>query len=362
MKQNPIQISRKKTRSLQIGNVPIGGGAPVVVQSMTCTKTEDVASTVGQIHALEAAGCEIVRVAVPHEAAALAIGQIKREISIPLVADIHFDYRLALKSMEQGADKIRINPGNIGEQDRVEAVLKMAQDRGIPIRIGVNSGSLEKTLIEKYGGVTAEGLVESALKHVAICESVGFENIVLSIKASDVLLMIETNRLLSEKVDFPLHLGVTEAGTLRRGILRSAVGIGALLAEGIGDTIRVSLTGDPVEEVKAAYDILKSLHLREKGITIISCPTCGRTQTRMIPIAESVELALAEIDKPLTVAIMGCAVNGPGEAREADLGIACGKDSALLFKKGETICKLKEEEIIPRLIREVEEWPEDPDR
>ena len=250
MKTHSSQIKRKATRKLTIGSVTLGGDAPIVVQSMTCTKTENVQETVAQIHALESAGCEIVRVAIPHEAAALAVGQIIKEISIPLVADIHFDYRLALKAMEQGASKIRINPGNIGERARVEAVLKEAKERGIPIRIGVNSGSLEKTLIEKYGGVTAQGLVDSAMKHVAICEQFGFEDLVISIKASDVLLMVETNRLLSEKVDYPLHLGVTEAGTPRRGILRSAVGIGTLLAEGIGDTIRVSLAADPVQEIQ----------------------------------------------------------------------------------------------------------------
>ncbi len=328
----------------------------MTVQSMTCTKTEDVASTVAQIHVLEEAGCEIIRVAVPSEKAGKAISSIKQEINIPLVADIHFDYKLALLSIEAGADKIRINPGNIGSEDRVQKVLRAAAERNVPIRIGVNGGSLEREILNKYQGVTADGLVESALKHVAICEKYQFEDIVLSIKTSNVPLMIETNRLLSQKVNYPLHLGVTEAGTPKLGVLRSAIGIGTLLAEGIGDTLRVSLTGDPVEEVKAGFEILKSLKLRKKGITIVSCPTCGRTQTQMVQIAEKVEQALSHIEKPLTVAVMGCAVNGPGEAREADLGVACGKDSALLFIKGEIIRKIKEDEIVSVLQHEVENW------
>lgn len=344
------------SKSVQIGSVHIGNHAPVAVQSMTCTKTEDVASTVAQIHALEKAGCEIVRVAVPSEAAAQSIQAIKNEISIPLVADIHFDYKLALLSIEAGADKIRINPGNIGSEDRVEKVLKAAAERTIPIRIGVNGGSLDKEILNKYQGVTAEGLVESAMKHVSICEKFHFDQIVLSVKTSNVLLMIETNRLLAKKVDYPLHLGVTEAGTPKLGVLRSAIGIGTLLAEDIGDTIRVSLTGDPVEEVKAGFEILKALKLREKGITIVSCPTCGRTQTQMIPIAEKVEQALSHIETPLTVAVMGCAVNGPGEAREADLGIACGKESALLFIKGEIIRRIPADKIVDVLVHEVTNW------
>lgn len=341
-----------------VGNVPVGGGAPVVVQSMTCTKTENVRAAVQQIQQLEAAGCEIVRVAVPHMEAADAIPDILKEITIPLVADIHFDYKLAFRAIENGVSKVRINPGNIGEKSRVQAVLSAAKERSIPIRIGVNAGSLEKELIQKYKGVTAEALLESALKHISICEMQNFEDVVLSVKSSDVPLMIETNRLLSEKLNYPLHLGVTEAGTAQKGALRSAVGIGALLAEGIGDTIRVSLTADPVEEIKAAFEILKSLKLRQHGLTIISCPTCGRTGPDLIAIAEKVEMALGDSPKNLTVAVMGCAVNGPGEAKEADLGVACGKGDALLFKKGEIVGKIQVEEIVPTLVREVENWGE----
>jgi len=351
-------MKRRTTKKVYIGNVPVGGDAPISVQSMTCTKTEDVASTVDQILRLQDAGCEIVRVAVPTREAAEAIGQIKTKIQIPLVADIHFDYRLAVEAIRQGADKIRINPGNIGAKDRVKKILTMAKKRSVPVRIGVNAGSLEKKVIKKYGGITAEGLVESVLDQLRLFQEVAFEDVVLSIKASDVVLMIEANRLLSQKVDFPLHLGVTEAGTPRSGILRSAVGIGTLLAEGIGDTLRVSLTGDPVEEVRAGHDILKSLRLRQRGLTILSCPTCGRLQTRLIAIVEEVERALSEVQKPLTIALMGCAVNGPGEAKEADIGIACGRKSALLFKKGKVIRKLKEEDIVKTLIQEVREWEE----
>ena len=351
-------MKRRTTKKIYIGNVPVGGDAPISVQSMTCTKTEDVASTVDQILRLQDAGCEIVRVAVPTREAAEAIGQIKTKIQIPLVADIHFDYRLAVEAIRQGADKIRINPGNIGSKDRVKKILTMAKKRSVPVRIGVNAGSLEKKVIKKYGGITAEGLVESVLDQLRLFQEVAFEDVVLSIKASDVVLMIEANRLLSQKVDFPLHLGVTEAGTPRSGILRSAVGIGTLLAEGIGDTLRVSLTGDPVEEVRAGHDILKSLRLRQRGLTILSCPTCGRLQTRLIAIVEEVERALSEVQKPLTIALMGCAVNGPGEAKEADIGIACGRKSALLFKKGKVIRKLKEEDIVKTLIQEVREWEE----
>ncbi|NQT25216.1 flavodoxin-dependent (E)-4-hydroxy-3-methylbut-2-enyl-diphosphate synthase [candidate division KSB1 bacterium] len=352
-------MKRKNTQAVRVGNVVIGGGAPISVQSMTCTKTEDVAETVAQILRLEDAGCEIVRVAVPSKEAADAVGLIREAIQIPLVADIHFDYKLALRVIELGVDKVRINPGNIGSRKRIEKVLYAAKERGIPIRIGVNSGSLEKDLLKQYGGVTPAALAESALRHVRICEEFNFEDIVISVKASDVPMMIETNRILAEKVSYPLHLGVTEAGTPRTGALRSAVGIGALLAEGIGDTIRVSLTGDPVEEVKAGFEILKSLHLREHGVTIISCPTCGRTQTSMFTLAEEVEKALTNEKKSLTVAIMGCAVNGPGEAKEADLGVACGKGSALLFRKGKTIRKIREDEIVETLVREVQEWTED---
>lgn len=341
-----------------VGNVQVGGNAPISVQSMTCTKTEDIPSTVAQINALEADGCEIVRVAIPGEEAVNAIPNIKAQIQIPLIADIHFDYRLAIESIKKGADKIRINPGNIGSDQRVKEILNVAKDHQIPIRIGVNSGSLEKDLLKKYGQVCAEALVESALRHIEICETSDYKDLVLSVKASHVPLMIETNRLLSQKIDYPLHLGVTEAGTSRQGILRSALGIGTLLAEGIGDTIRVSLTGDPVQEVKAAYDILRALELRKQGVTLISCPTCGRTEVNVAEIAEAVEDALAHIQKSLTVAVMGCAVNGPGEAKAADIGVACGKASALFFKNGEVVEKIDEKEIVSRLVKEVENWGE----
>ncbi len=351
-------MKRRATKKVRVGDVEIGGNAPVSVQSMTSTRTEDARFTVEQILGLQDAGCEIVRVAVPNREAAEAIGPIRKAISIPLVADIHFDYRLALAALDQGADKIRINPGNIGSEDHVRKVLSAAKERGIPVRIGVNGGSLEKELIQKYNGITAEALAESALRHVRLCEDAGFEDIVLSVKTSNVPLMIAANRLLAEQTPYPIHLGVTEAGTPKKGVLRSAVGIGALLAEGIGDTIRVSLTGDPVEEVNAGFEILKTLKLRQKGLTIVSCPTCGRTQTNLVSIAEEVERRLEGVDKILTVAVMGCAVNGPGEAREADIGVACGKGSALLFRKGETIRKLREDEIVQTLVEEVMAWEE----
>jgi (E)-4-hydroxy-3-methylbut-2-enyl-diphosphate synthase len=350
-------VIRKKTRTIRVGGLVIGGGAPVSVQSMTCTKTEDPEATIAQILQLEEAGCELVRVAVPSVQAADAIARIRKRIRIPLIADIHFDYRLAIRSMDNGADKIRINPGNIGSRERVLAVLKKAGECRIPVRIGVNSGSLEKELLGQYGGVTAEALSESAMRHIRICEDAGFSDLCISVKSSHVPLMIRTNRLLSAQMDYPIHLGVTEAGTRNQGILRSAIGIGTLLSEGIGDTLRVSLTGDPVEEIKAGFDILRALELRKKGITLISCPTCGRTETDLAGIAESVEKALAGIDKPLTVAVMGCAVNGPGEAKAADIGVACGKDSALLFKKGEVVGKISAGDIVRRLVEEVRNWP-----
>ena len=349
-------MSRKKTKQIHVGDVAIGGGAPVSVQSMTCTKTEDIRATVSQIAALEEAGCEIVRVAVPTVEAAEALGVIKKSIHIPLIADIHFDYRLALQAIENGADKIRINPGNIGSRDRVEKVLSAAKTHGIPVRIGVNAGSLEKNIIQKYKGVTAEGLVESALDHVKICGEMDFEDIVLSIKSSNVPLMIRANKLLAREVLYPLHLGVTEAGTPKYGTLRSAVGIGILLSEGIGDTLRVSLTGDPVEEVKAGFEILKTLNLRKHGVSIISCPTCGRTQIDLVAVVETLEKALAHIKKSIHIAVMGCAVNGPGEAKEADIGVACGKGSAVLFRKGEVVRKIKEDEIVKVMLKEVEDW------
>ncbi len=352
-------IERKKTKAVRVGSVFVGGEAPISVQSMTTTKTEDVEATVAQILRLEEAGCEIVRVTVPSEKAASSLSSIKRKIHIPLVADIHFDYRLALKAIESGVDKIRINPGNIGERRRVEAVLSAARERGIPIRIGVNSGSLERDLIEKYDGITADGLVESALRHVAICEEHHFDSIILSLKASDVGMMIEAYRKISERVPYPLHLGVTEAGTPRQGIVKSAIGIGTLLAEGIGDTIRVSLTADPVEEIRVGFDILKSLGLRRHGMNIVACPTCGRLEVDLISIVNKVEKRLANFDKNLTISILGCAVNGPGEAAEADVGVACGKHSALIYRKGKKVAKIREDEIVTYLVRTVENWPEE---
>jgi len=349
-------ISRRKTRSVRVGSVVIGGEALVSVQSMTCTRTDDVKATSAQINRLEKAGCDIVRVAVPDLRAAQAIGEIKKRITIPLVADIHFDYRLALEAVRQGADKIRINPGNIGSGERVKCVLDAAGGKGLPIRIGVNSGSLEKALLKKHGAVTAEALAESALEHVRMARAFGFHDIVVSIKASNVPCTIEANRLFSRSCDCPVHLGVTEAGTVRSGAVRSAIGIGTLLAEGIGDTIRVSLTADPEEEIRAGWEILKSLKLRSRGITLVSCPTCGRLQTKLIPIVNAAEKAFSRQTKALTVAVMGCAVNGPGEAKEADIGVACGRGSALLFRKGKIVKKIAEKDILKTLVKEVEQW------
>ncbi len=346
-------IKRKKTKVVNIGGVAIGGDNPIAIQSMCNTDTRDVAATVKQISALEREGCEIIRVAVPDMTAAEAIGDIKRQINIPLVADIHFDYRLALKCLEMGVDKLRINPGNIGGRDRVEAVVRAAEKRNVPIRIGVNSGSLEKNILEKYGEVTPEGLVESAMGHVNILRELDYDNIVISIKASSVPFSIQTYSLLSEKVDYPLHLGITEAGTLWSGTVKSAVGIGAILSMGIGDTIRVSLTGDPVEEVRAAKEILKSLELRKFGVSFVSCPTCGRTEIDLISLANRVEAECKNINKDIKVAVMGCAVNGPGEAREADIGIAGGKGYGLIFKKGEILRKLPEDELLTALMEEI---------
>ncbi len=346
-------IQRRKTRKVRVGDLYIGGDAPITIQSMTNTKTSDVEATVRQIRALEEAGCDIVRVAVPDMEAAEAIARIKQSIHIPLVADIHFDYRLALKAMDGGADKIRINPGNIGSKDRVKEVVDKAREKGIALRIGVNSGSLEKELLNKYGRVTAQALVESALGHVRILEELNFFDTVISIKSSDVVMALEAHRLLAEKTDYPLHIGITEAGTIYRGTIKSAVGIGAMLLSGIGDTVRVSLTGDPVEEIKAAKEILRACGLYQKGVVFVSCPTCGRTQIDLIGIAEKVEAALADCDKPIKVAVMGCVVNGPGEAREADIGIAGGKDSAVIFKKGEILRKVKESEIVDALLEEI---------
>ena len=345
---------RKQKRIVNIGGVKIGGDNPVAIQSMCNTDTRDVKATVNQIHELENAGCEIIRVAVPDMVAAKAVADIKKQIHIPLVVDIHFDYRLALECMKNGADKVRINPGNIGDRDRVKQVVEMAKEREIPIRIGVNGGSLERELLQKYGGVTADALVESAMGHVAILDELNFNNVVVSIKISDVPKMLCAYRKFIEISDIPLHIGVTESGTLKGGTVKSAVGIGALLAEGIGDTMRVSLTANPVEEIYAAYDIQKVLGMRKTGAEIVSCPTCGRTQLDLISIANEVEKRAANIDKPIKIAVMGCAVNGPGEAREADIGIAGGKAEGLIFKKGEIIKKVPQDSLVDELMKEIE--------
>lgn len=345
---------RKQKRIVNIGGVKIGGDNPVAIQSMCNTDTRDVKATVNQIHELENAGCEIIRVAVPDMVAAKAVADIKKQIHIPLIVDIHFDYRLALECMKNGADKVRINPGNIGDRDRVKQVVEMAKEREIPIRIGVNGGSLERELLQKYGGVTADALVESAMGHVAILDELNFNNVVVSIKISDVPKMLCAYRKFNEISDIPLHIGVTESGTLKGGTVKSAVGIGALLAEGIGDTMRVSLTANPVEEIYAAYDIQKVLGMRKTGAEIVSCPTCGRTQLDLISIANEVEKRAANIDKPIKIAVMGCAVNGPGEAREADIGIAGGKAEGLIFKKGEIIKKVPQDSLVDELMKEIE--------
>ena len=347
-------MQRKITRQIRIGSIAIGGGAPISVQSMTNTKTQDAEATVRQIEALASAGCDIVRLAVPDKEAAANIGAIKAQVKVPLVADIHFDYRLALVAIEQGIDALRLNPGNIGGAENVRRVAEAAKARGIPIRIGVNAGSLDKRLLAKYGGVTAEALVESALEHVRLLEEQDFHDMKISLKAHDVPLTLAAYRLMSERCDYPLHLGITEAGTVRSGIIKSAVGIGALLAEGIGDTLRVSLTGDPVVEVRVAREILKSLGLRDYGPTLISCPTCGRTAIDLPSIAERVEERLSGIARPIQVAVMGCVVNGPGEARGADVGIAGGKGVGLVFRKGEVVRQVKEEELVEELFREID--------
>lgn len=351
-----MKTLRENTRVISIGNKVIGGGNPVLIQSMTNTKTEDVAATVRQIRELEEAGCDIVRCAVPTMEAAKALSQIKKEIHIPLVADIHFDSRLAIAAIENGADKIRINPGNIGSMERIREVVDKAKERNIPIRVGVNSGSLEKDIIEKYGKVTAEGIVESALDKVHLIEQSGYGNLVVSIKSSDVLMCVKAHELISEQTDYPLHIGITESGTLFSGSIKSSVGLGIMLHEGLGDTIRVSLTGNPVEEVKAAKIILRTLGLRKGGIEVVSCPTCGRTQIDLIGLANQVETLVSGYDLNLKVAVMGCVVNGPGEAKEADLGIAGGIGEGLLIKKGEIIKKVKEEELLSALKEELDHW------
>lgn len=351
-------MTRERTKVVQIGNVKIGGGNPIAIQSMTNTKTEDIDATVAQIHALEKAGCEIIRCAVPTIEAAEALGKIKKQIHIPLVADIHFDYRLAIAAIENGADKIRINPGNIGDASRVQAVVDKAKEHGIPIRVGVNSGSLEKNLVEKYGGVTAEGLVESAMDKVHMIEEMGYDNLVVSIKSSDVLMCVKAHELIADQCKYPLHVGITESGTLLAGNIKSSIGLGLILHQGIGDTIRVSLTGDPTEEIKSAKLILKTLGLRKGGIEVVSCPTCGRTKIDLIGLANQVEQMVADIPLDIKVAVMGCVVNGPGEAKEADIGIAGGIGEGLLIKKGEIVKKVKEDELLETLRWELLHWNE----
>ena len=355
-KKEGAVMYREHTKTIKIGNQVIGGGHPVLIQSMTNTKTEDVAATVAQILTLEKSGCQIIRCAVPTMEAARALGEIKKQIHIPLVADIHFDYKLAIAAMENGADKIRINPGNIGSRERIQAVVDVAKERQIPIRVGVNSGSLEKELVEKYHGVTAEGLVESALDKVKIIEDMGYDQLVISIKSSDVLMCAKAHELIAQKTDYPLHVGITEAGTLFSGNIKSAVGLGIILYQGIGDTIRVSLTGDPSEEVKSAKRILKTLGLRNGGIEVVSCPTCGRTQIDLIGLANKVEDMVQDIPLDIKVAVMGCVVNGPGEAKEADIGIAGGKGVGLLIKKGEIIKKVPEDQLLETLRDELLHW------
>lgn len=342
-----------KTKTVKIGNRIIGGGNPILIQSMTNTRTQDVDATVQQIQKLTAAGCDIIRCAVPDMEAAKAFAQIKEKIEIPLVADIHFDYRLAIAAIENGADKIRINPGNIGSEQKVRAVVDAAKERQIPIRVGVNSGSLEKSLIEKYGSVTADGLVESALDKVHMIENMGYDNLVISIKSSNVNMCVEAHEKIARQTLHPLHVGITEAGTLLAGNIKSAVGLGIILHRGIGDTIRISLTGDPLEEIKSAKLVLRTLGLREGGVEVVSCPTCGRTQIDLIGLANRVEDMVADIQKNIKVAVMGCVVNGPGEAREADLGIAGGKGEGLLFKKGEILRKVPEEQLLDALREEI---------
>ncbi|SER60363.1 flavodoxin-dependent (E)-4-hydroxy-3-methylbut-2-enyl-diphosphate synthase [Lachnobacterium bovis] len=351
-------MSRKNSKVVKIGNKVIGGNNPILIQSMTNTKTEDVEATVEQIKRLEKAGCDIIRCAVPTKEAAYAIKEIKKQINIPLVADIHFDYRLALLAIENGADKIRINPGNIGNIDKIKAVVDAAKEKNIPIRVGVNSGSLEKNIVEKYSGVTAEGLVESALDKVHLIEGLGYDNLVISIKSSDVLMSVKAHELIANKTNYPLHVGITESGTLLRGNIKSSIGLGIILNEGIGDTIRVSLTGDPEQEIITAKLILKTLGLRKGGIEVVSCPTCGRTQINLIKLANEVEELVANYPLDIKVAVMGCVVNGPGEAKEADLGVAGGKGEGLIIKHGEIFKKVPENELLAELKNELDHWGE----
>lgn len=346
-------MNRRVSKEVNIGGVVIGGNNPIAIQSMCNTKTWDVQGTVAQIKALEEAGCEIIRVTVPDERAALALSEIKKQINIPLVADIHFDYKMAIAAMENGADKIRINPGNIGGADRLKAVVEVAKAKNIPIRVGVNSGSLEKNLVEKYGGVTAEGIVESALDKVRMIEDLDYDNLVISIKSSDVMMCIKAHELIAEKTIHPLHIGITEAGTLLSGNIKSAVGLGILLYEGIGDTMRVSLTGSPIEEIKSAKHILRSLGIRKGGVEVVSCPTCGRTEIDLIGLANKVEDMVSGMDRDLKIAVMGCVVNGPGEAKEADLGIAGGKGEGLIISHGEILRKVPEAELLEELRKEI---------
>ena len=347
---------RDNTNVVKIGNKSIGGGNPILIQSMTNTRTEDIVSTVKQIKDLEAVGCDIIRCTVPTMEAAIAIKEIKKQINIPLVADIHFDYRMAIAAMENGADKIRINPGNIGSIENIKAVVDAAKQRSIPIRVGVNSGSLEKYLIDKYGGVTAQGIVESALEKVKMIEDLGYDNLVISIKSSDVMMCVRAHELIAEKTQYPLHVGITESGTIFSGSIKSSIGLGLILDKGIGDTIRVSLTDNPVEEIKAAKIILKTLGLRKGGIEVISCPTCGRTKIDLIGLAKEVEAMTAEFDLDIKVAVMGCVVNGPGEAKEADLGIAGGDGCGVIIKNGEIIKKVPESELLDELRKELTHW------
>ena len=349
-------MEKRITKEVHIGNRVIGGNNPILIQSMTNTKTEDVAATVAQIQKLTKAGCDIIRCAVPTMEAAKALAEIKKQVEIPIVADIHFDYKLAIAAMENGADKIRINPGNIGSIDRVKAVVDVAKERNIPIRVGVNSGSLEKNLVEKYGGVTAEGIVESALDKVKIIEDMGYDNLVVSIKSSDVMMCVKAHELIADKTNHPLHVGITEAGTIISGNIKSSIGLGLILGQGIGDTIRVSLTGDPVEEIKSAKLILRTLGLRKGGIEVVSCPTCGRTQIDLIGLANKVETMVAEFPLDIKVAVMGCVVNGPGEAKEADLGVAGGIGEGLIIKKGEIYKKVPEDQLLDALRYELENW------